>query len=143
MRKNEKTPSDNSFIRRPHNCYVTLEIHMAAMIWYHVYFIVVTMFCTRGQWALSPPRALYPALQHRTPFVDWCYCGTSSTQVSCQICSCFTPLLFSVWQETVFNARRTCEQQTHLLKQNFSAFLSLAFSPSVCQECMNLFEKLL
>ena len=33
---------------------------MAAMVWYHVYFIVVTMFGTRGQWALYPPQALYP-----------------------------------------------------------------------------------
>ena len=29
-----------------------------------VYFIVVTMFGSRGQWALYPPRALYPTLPY-------------------------------------------------------------------------------
>ena len=46
---------------------MTLEIQMAAMVWYHVYFIVVTMFGSRGQWALYPPRALYPTLPYSKP----------------------------------------------------------------------------
>ena len=35
---------------------------MAAMVWYHTYFIVVTMFGTGDQWALYPRQALYPTL---------------------------------------------------------------------------------
>ena len=67
LHKNQKTPSDHSFITRPHDCYVTLEIQKAAMVWYHVYFIVVTMLGTRGQWALYPNRALYPTLPYLPP----------------------------------------------------------------------------
>ena len=43
---------------------MTLDIQMAVLVWYHVYFIVVTMFGSRGQWALYPPRALYPTLPY-------------------------------------------------------------------------------
>ena len=35
--------------------------------------------------------------------------------------ACFTLFPLSVWQEIVFHVRQTCKQQTHFLKQNFSA----------------------
>ena len=62
---------------------------------------------------------------------------------ACQIYLCFMPFLFAVWQEIVFHARLTCEQQTHFLKQNFSEtitpidsscmlLLNLSINPVVC-----------
>ena len=42
---------------------------------------------------------------------------TSYTQLPCQICLRFTLFPFSVWQEIVFQATLTCEQQTNTLSQ--------------------------
>ena len=36
---------------------------------------------------------------------------------ACQIYLCFMPFLFAVWQEIVFHARLTCEQQTNTFSQ--------------------------
>ena len=63
--KIKKTPSDHHFITRPHDFYVTLEIQMAAMVWYHVYFIVVTIFGTRGNGRLPTLCSL--------PYLPYCF----------------------------------------------------------------------
>ena len=42
-----KNSTENSYIIRPHDFYVTLEIQKAAVVWYCAYVIVVTMFNAR------------------------------------------------------------------------------------------------
>ena len=34
QKKKKQTPSDHTFITRPHDCYVRLEIQMTAMVWF-------------------------------------------------------------------------------------------------------------
>ena len=53
------------------------------MIWYHVYFIVVTMFGIRGQWALYPPRALYPTLPYFLFEIVYLACCSQADRSSC------------------------------------------------------------